>query len=254
MIMGKFHMIPLKTNNYKQMKAKQHIFLVEDDLSFGAVLKSYLELNEYEVTWVDDGKFAIEKFRNGSYQICLLDVMLPNVDGFTIGAEIRKIDKEIPMVFLTAKSLKEDILKGYNIGADDYITKPFDTEVLLCKIEAIIKRQSGQPVKEAVIFTIGSYTFDSQLRFISRGKKRQNLSPKEADLLRLLCLNKNELLPRETALRKIWGDDGYFTARSMDVFITKLRKYLSADSNIEIKNIHGSGFLLEVKTYSENKK
>ena len=229
------------------MTTKQHIFLVEDDLSFGAVLKSYLEINEYEVTWVDDGKFAVDKFTNGNYQICILDVMLPNVDGFTIGAEIRKIDKDIPMVFLTAKTLKEDILKGYNVGADDYITKPFDTEVLLCKIEAIIKRQSSQPIKNEVIFTIGTYVFDSKLRFISRKGIKQKLSPKEADLLKLLCQNKNELLQRETALRKIWGEDGYFTARSMDVFITKLRKYLAADSNIEIKNIHGSGFLLEVK-------
>lgn len=232
----------------KQVDNKQHIFLVEDDLSFGAVLKSYLELNDYQVTWVDDGKFAMDKFRNGEYQICILDVMLPNVDGFTIGAEIRKVNKEIPMVFLTAKTLKEDILKGYNVGADDYITKPFDTEVLLCKVQAIIKRQSTQPLSNEVLFEVGSYTFDSKLRTIVRGKSRQKLSPKEADLLKLLCQNKNELLSRETALRKIWGDDGYFTARSMDVFITKLRKYLADDSNIEIKNIHGSGFLLEIKS------
>jgi len=229
------------------MSEKQHIFLVEDDLSFGAVLKSYLELNEYKVTWVDDGKYALEKFRNGDYKICILDVMLPNVDGFTIGSEIRKIDKEIPMVFLTAKTLKEDILRGYNVGADDYITKPFDTEVLLCKIEAIIKRQSTQPINDEVLFEIGSYLFDSKLRHISRKGVKQKLSPKESDLLKLLCQNKNELLQRETALRKIWGEDGYFTARSMDVFITKLRKYVAEDSNIEIKNVHGSGFLLEIR-------
>lgn len=229
------------------MTTKQHIFLVEDDLSFGAVLKSYLELNDFSVTWVDDGKYAMDKFRNGEYQICILDVMLPNVDGFTLGTEIRKINKEIPMVFLTAKALKEDILKGYNVGADDYITKPFDTEVLLCKIQAIIKRQSTQPVKNETEFEIGTYVFDSKLRTISREDSVQKMSPKESDLLKLLCQNKNELLPRETALRKIWGDDGYFTARSMDVFITKLRKYLADDHNIEIKNIHGSGFLLEIK-------
>jgi len=226
---------------------RKHIFLVEDDLSFGAVLKSYLEINDYEVTWVDDGKFALERFRNGNYQICILDVMLPNVDGFTVGSEIRKINQDIPLVFLTAKTLKEDILKGYNLGADDYITKPFDTEVLLAKIQAIIKRQSVQPVENETIFRIASYEFDSKLRSISRDGEKQKLSPKEADLLKLLCQNKNELLPRDTALNKIWGEDGYFTARSMDVFITKLRKYLKDDSNIEIKNIHGSGFLLEVK-------
>ncbi len=230
------------------MSENQHIFLVEDDLSFGSVLKSYLELNDYQVTWIDDGKNAMERFRNGKYHICILDVMLPNIDGFSIGTEIRKINKDIPMIFLTAKALKEDILKGYNLGADDYITKPFDTEVLLCKIQAVIKRQSVQPVNEEVIFTIGSYIFDSRLRHISREGVKQKLSPKESDLLKLLCQNQNELLPRETALRKIWGDDGYFTARSMDVFITKLRKYLAADSNIEIQNIHGSGFRLEVKT------
>ncbi|AHW59330.1 DNA-binding response regulator, OmpR family, contains REC and winged-helix (wHTH) domain [Draconibacterium orientale] len=230
------------------MTIKQHIFLVEDDLSFGAVLKSYLELNDFEVTWVDDGKYAVDKFIAESFQICILDVMLPNIDGFTIGTEIRKLDANIPMVFLTAKTLKEDILKGYNVGADDYITKPFDTEVLLCKIQAIIKRQSTQPVRDEFLFSIGSYSFDSKLRSISRNGEKQKLSPKEADLLKLLCQNKNELLSRETALRKIWGEDGYFTARSMDVFITKLRKYLKDDPNIEIKNIHGSGFLLEVNS------
>ena len=230
------------------MTNEEHIFLVEDDLSFGAVLKSYLELNDYTVTWVDDGKFALDKFRNGSYKICILDVMLPNIDGFTIGSETRKIDTEIPLVFLTAKTLKEDILKGYNVGADDYITKPFDTEVLLCKIQAIIKRQSTQPVIEETFYSIGSYEFDSKLRVISRLGKSEKMSPKESDLLKLLCQNKNELLSRETALRKIWGEDGYFTARSMDVFITKLRKYLKDDPNIEIKNVHGSGFLLEIKS------
>ncbi|HKL31226.1 MAG TPA: response regulator transcription factor [Tangfeifania sp.] len=230
------------------MSEKQNIFLVEDDLSFGAVLKSYLELSDFEVTWVDDGKFAADKFHNGNYHICILDVMLPNVDGFTIGKEIRKTDKKIPMVFLTAKTLKEDILHGYNLGADDYITKPFDTEVLLCKIRAILKRESPQTGHEETHFTIGSYEFDSTLRQISRGDEKQKLSPKESDLLKLLCQNMNELLPRETALRKIWGEDGYFTARSMDVFVTKLRKYLADDSNIEIKNVHGSGFLLEVKS------
>jgi DNA-binding response OmpR family regulator len=230
------------------MKNNYHIFLVEDDLSFGSVMKSYLELNDYSVTWVDDGKYAIDKFRSGKYHICILDVMLPNVDGFTIGREIRSIDKDIPMVFLTAKALKEDILKGYNLGADDYITKPFDTEVLLCKISAIIKRQTTAPANDAVIFTIGSYRFDSKLRQIQRGDTVQKLSPKESDLLKLLCQNQNELVPREMALRKIWGDDGYFTARSMDVFVTKLRKFLAEDPSIEIRNVHGSGFLLEVSS------
>ncbi len=228
-------------NEYK------HIFLVEDDLSFGAVLKSYLELNNFEVTWVDDGKLAMDKFNAGNYHLCILDVMLPNIDGFSIAREVRKINRDVPLVFLTAKTLKEDILKGYNVGADDYVTKPFDTEVLLCKIRAILQRQSPKTAVGQNVFEIGIYRFDTKLREIVSPETRQKLSPKEADLLKLLCQNMNELLPRETALRKIWGEDGYFTARSMDVFITKLRKYLAGDPKIKIKNIHGSGFLLEVK-------
>lgn len=229
------------------MNEKQHIFLVEDDLSFGAVLKSYLELNDFEVTWVDNGEFAFDHFKKGTFHICILDVMLPHTDGFTIAGQIRKNNEHIPLVFLTAKTLKEDILKGYNVGADDYITKPFDTEVLLCKIKAILHRQSTKASFEKEIFKIGSYSFDPKRRVISRGKEQQKLSPKETELLQLLCLNQDELLSRETALQKIWGEDGYFTTRSMDVFITKLRKYLVHDPSIEIKNIHGSGFILEVK-------
>ena len=229
------------------MNNKQHIFLVEDDLSFGAVLKSYLEINDFEVTWVDDGKFATEKFRNGNYHICILDVMLPHTDGFTIAGQIRKTDANIPLVFLTAKTLKEDILKGYNVGADDYVTKPFDTEVLLCKIKAILNRKGEGIFSEKEVYEIGAYRFYPKKRTIILDDDQQNLSPKEAELLKLLCQNMNELLPREIALRKIWGEDGYFTTRSMDVFITKLRKYLSSDPHIEIKNIHGSGFILELK-------
>ena len=225
-----------------------HIFLVEDDLSFGAVLKSYLELNDYTVTWVDDGKDAVSKFNNDEYSICILDVMLPNVDGFTIGREIRNRNSQIPILFLTAKSMKEDILKGYQTGADDYITKPFDTEVLLLKLKAILKRQGAYQTEKPVDeFIIGSYIFNAKIRTIEKGEEQQKLSPKEAELLRMLCENQNELLPREEALIKIWGDDGYFTARSMDVYITKLRKFLSGDPAIEIKNIHSSGFMLEVK-------
>ncbi len=221
--------------------------MVEDDLSFGAVLKSYLELNDFQATWVDDGKYALDRFRNGQYNLCLLDVMLPNVDGFTIGSEIRKIDKNIPFIFLTAKALKEDVIKGFNLGADDYVTKPFDTEVLICKIKAILNRGGNQVNRENIEYQIGSYLFNTQKRSISRDGNEQKLSPKEAELLRLLCDYKNDLLPRETALKKIWGDDDYFTARSMDVFITKLRKYLSDDPSIEIKNIHSSGYILSIR-------
>lgn len=226
------------------MDEKKHIFFVEDDLSFGAVLKSYLEINNYEVTWVDDGKYAVEKFHSGDYQLCILDVMLPNVDGFSIGREIRTIAPKVPMIYLTAKALKEDILNGYKIGADDYITKPFDTEVLLCKIEAILKRGNERATDPNQILSIGRYVFDPHLRTIDLEGDIRQLSPKESALLHLLCENKNQLLPREVALKRIWGEDGYFTTRSMDVFITKLRKYLKDDPAIEIKNIHGSGFII----------
>lgn len=224
-----------------------HIFLLEDDLSFGAVLKSYLELNDYEVTWVDDGKLAVGRFREGTFQLCLLDVMLPNVDGFTVGKEIRQLDKHVPFIFLTAKAMKQDVLKGYEVGADDYVTKPFDTEVLLCKIKAILNRGRAAEMLPAEWYDIGAYRFHLQKRSITKDGQEQKLSPKEAELLQLLVEYQNNLLPRETALKKIWGDDGYFTARSMDVYLTKLRKYLAEDPAIEIKNIHSSGFILQVR-------
>ncbi|MFA5327113.1 MAG: response regulator transcription factor [Prolixibacteraceae bacterium] len=229
------------------MSAKPRIFLLEDDLSFGAVLKSYLEINDFEVDWIEDGQLAMDHFNINSFDICILDVMLPNIDGFTIGAEIRKLNTGIPVLFLTAKNLREDVLKGYRIGADDYITKPFDTEVLIFKLKAILKRNSGNQVKDAEYFRIGSYAFDFKLRTIEKGNSKQKLSPKEAELLKMLCENLNELLPRETALKKIWGDDGYFTTRSMDVYLTKLRKLFADDPSIEIRNIHGSGFMLEIR-------
>ncbi|MDO9510749.1 MAG: response regulator transcription factor [Bacteroidales bacterium] len=224
------------------------IFLVEDDLNFGAILRSYLELNDYEVTWVDDGAKAIAAFRADVFQLCILDVMLPNTDGFTIGRSIRQTHPVIPLIFLTAKSLKDDILEGFRIGADDYITKPFDSEVLLFKIKAILKRhepmrQSEQPRE----YLIGKYIFNPFLRTLSFESEMRKLSPKETELLKLLCQAMNDVLPREMALKTIWGDDNYFTTRSMDVFITKLRKYLVADSDVEIENIHGSGYRLIVK-------
>lgn len=229
------------------MNSKPHIFLVEDDLSFGAVLKSYLEINEFEVDWIDDGKHAVNRFRNNNFDICILDVMLPNVDGFTIAGEIRTINPSVPILFLTAKNLRDDIIKGYKTGADDYITKPFDTEVLIFKIKAILKRKSGQLQTESELFQIGNFVFDYKLRTIGHENHKQKLSPKEAELLKMLCENQNELLPRETALKKIWGDDGYFTTRSMDVYLTKLRKIFTEEPTVEIRNIHGSGFMLEIK-------
>lgn len=222
------------------------IFLVEDDLSFGSVLKSYLEINDYSVEWVDDGKYALDHFRRGTFNICILDIMLPHVDGFTIANEIRKINNEVPIIFLTAKKLKEDVLKGYGAGGDDYITKPFDTDILLAKIKAILSRRDFQSGTRD-IFEIGKFIFNTKLRTLTIGEDEKKLSPKEAQLLELLAINPNELISREKALKKIWGADDYFTARSMDVYITKLRKFLSEDPALNIKNIHGAGFQLIVR-------
>ena len=222
------------------------IFLVEDDLSFGSVLKSYLEINDFSVEWVDDGKYAMDHFRRGVFNICILDIMLPHVDGFTIANEIRKINNDVPIIFLTAKKLKEDVLKGYGAGGDDYVTKPFDTDILLAKIKAILARRDFHSATKD-LFNIGKFTFNARLRTLTVGDDEKKLSPKEAQLLELLAINPNELIGREMALKKIWGSDDYFTARSMDVYITKLRKFLSEDPDINIKNIHGAGFQLIVK-------
>lgn len=219
------------------------IFLVEDDLSFGSVLKSYLEINDFDVDLVDDGKTAVDTFRKGVYDLCILDVMLPHVDGFTIATEIRTMNAVIPIIFLTAKKLKEDLLRGYGVGADDYITKPFDTDILLCKIKAIISRRDLQDGTKD-IYEIGRYLFNARLRTLAINDQERQLSPKEGQLLEMLALAPNSLVSREAALKKIWGADDYFTARSMDVYVTKLRKYLSDDPQITLRNIHGSGFQL----------
>jgi two-component system, OmpR family, response regulator len=221
------------------------IFLVEDDLSFGSVLKSYLEINDFSVEWVDDGKYAVDHFRKGIFDICILDIMLPHVDGFTIANEIRQINNIVPIIFLTAKKLKEDVLRGYGEGGDDYITKPFDTDILLAKIRAILARRDYQSGTRD-IFEIGKFVFNSKLRTLTIGGDEKKLSPKEAQLLELLAINSNALISREMALKKIWGNDDYFTARSMDVYVTKLRKYLADDPNLNIKNIHGAGFQLVI--------
>lgn len=200
-------------------------------------------MNDFIVTWVVDGKFAVKEFSDGNYDICVLDVMLPKIDGFSIAKNIRELNTSVPFIFVTAKTLKEDILKGYSMGADDYITKPFDSEVLICKINAILSRsgtQANEEKKEEYI--IGKYVFNQIIREIRIEGYTQKLSPKESELLKLLYQHKNDILPRELALRSIWGEDNYFTTRSMDVYITKLRKYLKKDPNIEIINIHGNGF------------
>ena len=228
------------------MKAKK-ILLVEDDPNFGTVLKDYLALNDYNVTLAKDGIEGLIMFKNTTYDLCILDVMMPRKDGFSLAEDIRATDKEVPIIFLTAKTLKEDVLKGYQVGADDYLNKPFDSEVLLHKIKVILQRKEKENSKDddKFEFKIGKFDFNSKLRhLIFDGGEPQKLSPKENKLLRMLVIHKNDLMPRELALTKIWRDDNYFTSRSMDVYIAKLRKYLKPDEDVEILNIHGEGFRL----------
>ncbi len=227
---------------------KSKILLVEDDPNFGKVLKNYLELNDYVVELARDGILGLAAFRREKYDLCILDVMMPNLDGFSLAEEIRNVDLDIPLFFLTAKNMKEDILNGYRLGADDYILKPFDSEILLHKIKAILKRnaETAEKQNEVFEFTIGKFHFNSKLRELVHGSEKQVLSPKENDLLKMLCEHVNDLLPREQALKKIWGSDTYFNGRSMDVYIAKLRKFLKDDDQVEIVNIHGNGFRLVV--------
>jgi DNA-binding response OmpR family regulator len=229
-------------------KKKYKILLCEDDSNLGLVLKNFLELNDYEVTLERDGRLGLGAFQREKFDLCLLDVMMPNVDGFTLAEEIRDIDPDVPLFFLSAKTLKEDILQGYRLGADDYITKPFDSDVLMHKIKAIIKRnEEDHKITDNLEFELGAYHFNPKLRELKIKDSTQVLSPKENELLKMLAEYKNDLLTREKALKKIWGSDTYFNGRSMDVYIAKLRKYLKEDSTIEIVNIHGNGFRLVVQ-------
>ncbi len=228
------------------------ILLVEDDQNFGDVLKSYLEMHDYDVTLAVDGIAGFEAFRRNTYELCIFDVMMPRKDGFTLAKDIRENNKEIPIIFLTAKTMKEDVLQGFKIGADDYISKPFNSEELLYRLQAILKRSKpkNDGKDEVNDFEIGKFQFNNKFRtliFENQKNSEIKLSPKEASLLKLFCIYKNDVLSRTEALTKIWGDDNYFTARSMDVFVTKLRKHLSEDPNIEIVNIHGNGFQLLIK-------
>ena len=224
---------------------KYKILLCEDDTNLGMVLKNYLELTDYDVTLERDGRLGLAAFQREKFDICLLDVMMPNMDGFTVAEAIRDVDPDMPLFFLSAKTMKEDIIQGYKLGADDYITKPFDSEVLLLKIKAILKRNEEEnKINDNIEFDLGDYHFNPRLRELKIGTTVHVLSPKENELLKMLADHKNDLLPRERALKKIWGSDTYFNGRSMDVYIAKLRKFLRADTKIEIVNVHGSGFRL----------
>ncbi len=231
------------------------ILLVEDDQNFGDVLKSYLEMHGYDVQLATDGMEGLECYKSDTFDLGIFDVMMPRMDGFSLAREIRTMDSSLPIIFLTAKTLKEDVLEGFKIGADDYISKPFVSEELLYRIQAILKRSAsvGASKSEGREYQIGKYHFNYPLRILTFDKdgqqeERVKLSPKEAQLLKLFALSVNDILPRSEALTKIWGEDNYFTARSMDVFVTKLRKYLKKDEAIEIVNIHGNGFQLLVKS------
>ena len=208
------------------------------------LLREYLQANGYTAELCPDGQAGYKAFLKSKFDICVLDVMMPKKDGFTLAKEIRAANAEIPIIFLTAKQLKEDILEGFKLGADDYITKPFSMEELVMRVEAILRRVRGKKSKEATLYNIGKFTFDTQKQLLIIGDKQTKLTTKENELLALLCSHANEILQRDFALKTIWIDDNYFNARSMDVYITKLRKHLKDDDQIEIINIHGKGYKL----------
>ncbi|UIR55486.1 response regulator transcription factor [Sphingobacterium sp. SRCM116780] len=227
----------------------QKILLAEDDPNLGDLLKDYLELKgKFDVTLCTDGEEAVNQFRKSTYDLCILDVMMPKKDGFTVGREIRKINNTTPIIFATAKGMMEDKTEAFELGGDDYIIKPFRVEELLLRINALLKRIVREKDDQVVSdkFEIGEYFFDYTSQQIAHKGLQQKLSTKEAELLRLLCLKKNDVLTREEALLKIWHDDNYFTGRSMDVFLSKLRKYLRDDPKVEIVNVHGKGYKLLV--------
>ena len=228
------------------MSKKNRILLVEDDPNLGMLLSEFLKAKGYECTLKTDGQEGYETFVKGNFDFLILDVMMPVKDGFTLAKEIREIDKEIPILFLTAKALKEDTLKGFNVGADDYMTKPFSMDELLARINAILRRVSKDDADNG-IYTVGDFTFDYNTRKLKYQDEEIKLTTKENELLRLLVKNKNGVLERNAALKAVWGDDNYFNGRSMDVYIAKLRKHLKKDDKIEIVNVHGKGFKLLVK-------
>ena len=226
------------------MGEKLTILLCEDDQNLGMLLREYLNAKGYNAELCPDGEAGYKAFVKNKYDLCVLDVMMPKMDGFTLAQEIRKINSETPIVFLTAKTLKEDVLEGFKIGADDYLTKPFSMEELTFRIEAILRRVRGKKNKESTVYKIGRFSFDTQKQLLTIDGKQEKLTTKESELLALLCAHANEILQRDFALKAIWVDDNYFNARSMDVYITKLRKHLKDDESVEIINVHGKGYKL----------
>ena len=228
------------------MEEKIKVLLCEDDENLGMLLREYLQAKNYETTLCPDGEAGYKEFTKNKFDIAVLDVMMPKKDGFALAKEIRQSNVDLPIIFLTAKTLKEDILEGFKLGADDYITKPFSMEELVFRVEAILRRVRGKKNKESTSYKIGNFTFDTQKQLLTIGDKQTKLTTKENELLGLLCSHANDILQRDFALKTIWIDDNYFNARSMDVYITKLRKHLKEDPQIEIINIHGKGYKLIV--------
>jgi DNA-binding response OmpR family regulator len=223
------------------------VLLLEDDRNLGMIVQEHLQMNGFDVTLCTNGEDGLARFIRERFAICLVDIMMPKMDGFAFAREVRRRNKDIPLIFLTAKSLREDKIEGFRIGCDDYVTKPFSVEELLLRIQAVLRRAGGGSAEDArTSFEIGSYSFDSVTRALRHHRQERRLTPKESEVLRLLCLHLNQTLERNLALREIWGDESYFSARSMDVFISKLRKYLKDDRHVEISSIHGIGFRLTV--------
>jgi two-component system OmpR family response regulator len=243
---------PVYLRKVFHMGTNYKILLAEDDENLGFMIKDYLELNNFKVIWEKNGKLALQEFFQQEYDLCVFDVMMPEKDGFTLAEEVRRINPNIPIIFLTAKTMKEDRIQGFKSGADDYITKPFSTEEFLLRVEAVIKRSYGRGVESTEkkgLYQLGIYEFDYQNLSLKHNDISQHLTRKEADVLKILFVHKNEILPRETALKIVWGNDDYFTGRSMDVFITRIRKYLKDDPRIQINNIHGVGFKMIIDDF-----
>jgi DNA-binding response OmpR family regulator len=234
-------------------KEKVKILLAEDDLNLGVLLVDYLETEGFNVKLCKDGELALKAFQNNQFDLCLLDIMMPKIDGFTLAKEIRIKNKKIPLIFITAKSLKEDKLKGYGLGADDYITKPFDEEELLWKIKAIIRRiPENTTGNKTEIISIGNYLFDFNNQSLTIAGKTKRITEKESEILNYLSENRNNVIKRDELLKDLWGENDYFFGRSLDVFITKIRKYLKEDPNLSIENVFGVGFIFNVPSKREN--
>ena len=233
------------------MEERMKIMLCEDDENLGMLLREYLQAKGFDTELCTDGEMGYKTFIQEKFNLCVLDVMMPKKDGFSLAKDIRQINKDVPIIFLTAKALKEDIFDGFKLGADDYLTKPFSMEELTFRIEAVLRRVNGKKTKDRTHFKLGSFTFDTQKQILAHNGEQTKLTTKESELLGLLCIHMNEILQRDFALKTIWIDDNYFNARSMDVYITKLRKLLKADPEVEIINVHGKGYKLIVPEEDE---